>query len=450
MVSVTEELAVFVATCDACAIPSKARTEAIRAIVDLAGTMLAGAAEPLGRLVHDHARAEGGSGPSVVVGGGFRSSPSLAAFANGATGHALDYDDIGLEVGHPTVAVAPAALAVAEHAGVSGRELLDATVIGYEVASRLGSCLGAVGGPYRRGYHGTSVYGIFGATAAAARLLGLDPRQTRWAFGIAASEASGVRINFGTMTKPYHAGSLNRSAVTAARLAAAGFTAHLEALEGRFGWGEVIGGTTFEGTGIVAGLGTSFAIEQGVQIKRYPCCGGNHRAIEGVKAMMRAYDLKADEIDRLEIEIDAQVANEILMYPWPATGLEGKFSLAYNVAAAIADGDVTVDTFADDRIRDYEWVRPKIAIKPVEGYKRAVKLHADTVKSEHLTWEQLALPGTPDDPTSDREIDAKFRANAARVLQPDAIEEASKMLWHLDDQPSLRAITDLLTAARLA
>src|SRR5580693_3831355 len=161
MESITEELALFVATCDARTIPSQARSQATRALVDLAGTMLAGAAEPLGRLVHEHAQVEGGSGPSAVVGGGFRSSPSLAAFANGATGHALDYDDIGLEVGHPTVAVAPAALAVAEHTGASGRQLLDATVIGYEVASRIGSCLGAVGGPYRRGYHGTSVYGIF-------------------------------------------------------------------------------------------------------------------------------------------------------------------------------------------------------------------------------------------------------------------------------------------------
>jgi 2-methylcitrate dehydratase PrpD len=448
MESVTEELAVFVATCDGTTIPSRARREAIRALVDLVGTMLAGATEPLGRLVHDHARAEGGSGPSVVVGGGFRSSPSLAAFANGATGHALDYDDIGLEVGHPTVAVAPAALAVAEHAGASGRQLLEAMVLGYEVASRVGSCLGSVGGPYRRGYHGTSVYGIFGATAAASRLLGLDPRQTRWALGIAASEASGVRINFGTMTKPYHAGSLNRSAVTAARLASGGFTAHLDGLEGRFGWGEVIGGTTFEDSGIVAGLGTSFAVEEGVQIKRYPCCGGNHRAIEGVRAMMRAHDLKADDIDRVEIEIDAQVANEILVYPWPATGLEGKFSLAFNVAAAMVDGDVTVDTFAEDRIGDYDWLRPKIAIKPVEGYRRAVKLHVDTTDGKHLSWEQLALPGTPDNPVSDGEIDAKFRANAARVLRADAIEEASKLLWHLEYQSSLSAITDLLAAAQ--
>jgi 2-methylcitrate dehydratase PrpD len=444
MESITEELATFVATCDASTIPSRARAEAVRAIVDLAGTMLAGASEPLGRLVHEHARTEGGDGPSAVVGGGFRSSPSLAAFANGATGHALDYDDIGLEVGHPTVAVAPAALAVAEHVGASGRQLLDAAVIGYEVASRVGSSLGAVGGPYRRGYHGTSVYGIFGATAAAARLLGLDRRRTQWAFGIAASEASGVRVNFGTMTKPYHAGSLNRSAVTAARLAAGGFTAHLEAFEGRFGWGEVIGGTTFEGTGIVSGLGESFAIEEGVQIKQYPCCGGNHRAIEGVKALMRAHDLKAGDIDRIEVEIDAQVANEILMYPWPATGLEGKFSLAYNVAAAMADGDVTIDTFADDRISDYDWIRPKIAIKPVDGYKRAVKLHVDTASGEHLRWEQLTLPGTPEHPISDAEIDAKFRANAGRVLRADAIEEASKLLWHLEGQSSLSAITDVL------
>src|SRR5436190_9411422 len=210
MEAITERLAGFTAGCEASSIPPQARTEATRALVDVVGTMLAGAAEPLGRIVHAHAKDEGGAGPAAVVGAGFRTTASLAAFANGSTGHALDYDDIGLDVGHPTVAVAPAALAVAEQVGASGRQLLDAMVIGYEVASRVGSCLGSVGGPYRRGYHGTYVYGIFGATAAAARLLCLKPEQIRCAFGIAASEASGVRVNFGTMTKPYHAGSLNR------------------------------------------------------------------------------------------------------------------------------------------------------------------------------------------------------------------------------------------------
>src|SRR4051794_1159230 len=348
MQAITERLADFTTTWEASAIPFRAREEATRALVDVVGTMLAGAAEPLGRIVIDHAKAEGGAGPAAVVGGGFRTSPSLAAMANGSTGHALDYDDIGLDVGHPTVAVAPAALAVAEHVGASGRQLLDAMVIGYEIASRVGSCLGSVGGPYRKGYHGTSVYGIFGATAAAARLLCLDAQQTRCAFGIAASEASGVRVNFGTMTKPYHAGSLNRSAVTAAMLAGAGFTAHADAFEERVGWGDGIRGTTVEDTSIADSLGEAFALEQGVQIKLYPCCGGNHRAIEGVKTMMSTHGLEAKDIERLEVEIDAQVANEILMYPWPSTGLEGKFSLAYNVAAALVDGDVTVDTFADD------------------------------------------------------------------------------------------------------
>ena len=444
MQGITDQLAAFTTTWEAAAIPPRAREEATRALVDVAGTMLAGAAEPLGPMVFDHARSEGGTGPSAVVGGGFRTSPSLAALANGTTGHALDYDDIGLDVGHPTVAVAPAALAVAEHVGASGRQLLDAMVIGYEVASRVGSCLGSVGGPYRRGYHGTSVYGIFGATAAAARLLNLTQQQARCAFGIAASEASGVRVNFGTMTKPYHAGSLNRSAVTAAMLAGAGFTAHADAFEERFGWGDVIGGTTFDDTGIIDSLGDSFAIEQGVQIKLYPCCGGNHRAIEGIKTMMSTHGLEAKDIERLEVEIDAQVANEILMYPWPATGLEGKFSLAYNVAAALVDGDVTVDTFADERINDYDWVRSKIAINAVEGYKRAVTLHADTAGGDRVTWEQTTLPGTPEEPVTSEQIDAKFRANAARILKAADVERASELLWDVEGQTMLTELTDIL------
>ena len=449
MEAITERLAGFTSTCEGSTIPPSARAEATRALVDVIGTMLAGAAEPRGRIVHSHARDEGGSGPAAVVGGGFRTSPSLAALANGATGHALDYDDIGLDVGHPTVAVAPAALAVAEHVGASGRQLLDAMVIGYEIASRVGGCLGSVGGPYRRGYHGTSVYGIFGATAAAARLLGLDRDQIRCAFGIAASEASGVRVNFGTMTKPYHAGSLNRSAVTAAMLACAGFTAHADAFEERFGWGDVIGGTSFEDTGIVESLGEAFAIEQGVQIKLYPCCGGNHRAIEGVKTMMSTHGLEAKDIERLEVEIDAQVANEILMYPWPSTGLEGKFSLAYNVAAALVDGDVTVDTFADHRINDFDWVRSKIAITAVEGYRRAVTLHADTASGDRVTWEQTTLPGTPEQPVTIEQVDEKFRANAGRVLKEDAVERASALLWSIESQSTLTELTDILMAGKL-
>src|SRR5262249_43997601 len=120
MNGITERLAAFTTTWDASDIPHRARNEATRALVDVAGTMLAGAAEPRGPIGQDQAREEGGSGQAAVVGGGFRTSPSLAALANGTTGHALDYDDIGLDVGHPTVAVAPAALAVAEHVGASG------------------------------------------------------------------------------------------------------------------------------------------------------------------------------------------------------------------------------------------------------------------------------------------------------------------------------------------
>jgi 2-methylcitrate dehydratase PrpD len=448
MKGITERLAAFTSTCDASAIPQRARDEATRAVVDVAGTMLAGAAEPLGNIVRDHARREGGNGPSAVVGGGFRTSASLAALANGSTGHALDYDDIGLDVGHPTVAVAPAALAVGEEVGASGRQLLDAMVIGYDIASRVGSCLGSVGGPYRRGYHGTSVYGIFGATAAAARLLDLDEEQIRCAFGIAASEASGVRVNFGTMTKPYHAGSLNRSAVTAALLAGSGFTAHADAFEERFGWGDVIGGTTFDDTGIVDNLGDTFAIEEGVQIKLYPCCGGNHRAIEGVKTMMSMHGLEVKDVERLEVQIDAQVANEILMYPWPATGLEGKFSLAYNVAAALVDGDVTVDTFVDERIHDYDWVRSKIAITPIEGYRKAVTLHADTAGGGRISWEQTSLPGTPEQPVTAEDVDTKFRANAARMLKPDDVAKVSALLWDLESQSTLTELTDVLMAGR--
>jgi 2-methylcitrate dehydratase PrpD len=186
-------------------------------LLDLLGVTIVGATEPAGRHILTYARSQAADGPAAVVGGGVRMAPSLAALVNGTAGHALDFDDIGVGAGHVSVAIMPAAIAVAELVDASGAAFIDAMVLGYEVAHRLTRMYpDSISGPYAFGYHKPSVYSVFGATAAVGRLLGLGTDEIQQAFGIAGSQAGGLRLNFGTMTKPLHAGLAGRTGVEAA------------------------------------------------------------------------------------------------------------------------------------------------------------------------------------------------------------------------------------------
>ena len=198
-----ERLATFVTETSAEAIPPEAFSKAGNAAFDCLGVTLAGAAQPLGRMITAFVEEEEAAPVSTVIGSSVRTSPYMAALANGTLGHALDYDDMG-GFGHPSVALLPTALALGEKLGASGRDILEAYIIGFEAACHLRNGSSYVQGI--RGFHNTAVFGTIGATAVAARLLGLDRRQTLMAFGLAGSMPSGLLLNFGTHTKPLHAG----------------------------------------------------------------------------------------------------------------------------------------------------------------------------------------------------------------------------------------------------
>src|ERR1700722_6720971 len=234
---VTRELAAFVHDAPSGGVSARGVDVIRQAVLDLCGVTIAAGGEPANRFAVDYARSQAADGPAAVLGGGVRLVPTLAALVNGTAGHALDFDDIGLGAGHVSVAIVPAVLAVAELTGADGATFVDALAVGYEVAHRLTTMYTDTRlGPYAAGYHKPSVYSVFGATSGAARLLGLTADQTAHAFGIAASQSGGLRANFGTMTKPLHAGLANRTGVEAALLAQAGFTASPEILEQRLGW----------------------------------------------------------------------------------------------------------------------------------------------------------------------------------------------------------------------
>src|SRR5881628_3448087 len=211
-------------------LPETVLTLAGQCILDYYGVALAGASDPLVRILLDEANDSGGATQASVIAESTRLPVLAAALINGAASHALDYDDVNLAMpGHPTVAILPGLLALAELKKSSGREVITAFVAGYETACRIGAALQP--GHYNLGFHATATVGCFGAAAACARLLGLDAEATAIALGIAGTQAAGLKSQFGTMCKPFHAGRASQNGLLAARLAARGFSSRADIIE---------------------------------------------------------------------------------------------------------------------------------------------------------------------------------------------------------------------------
>jgi 2-methylcitrate dehydratase PrpD len=268
--------------------PPAARGTAARAFLDTIGVILAGVPEDASRIVR-HVIGEDGAGPSVVFGTSTLASPSNAAFANGTAAHALDFDDMCfVSLAHPSAPLVPACAATAECAGASGRAALDAYVVGFELEARLGRVMNPR--HYERGWHCTSTLGAIGTAAACSRLLRLDAAATAHALAIAASEASGLKENFGTMVKPLHAGLASRNGVVAALLAKQGMTASGQAIDGAQGFLRAFD-SAHDAIGEAAGdLGSRWEIvETGITVKLYPSCAGTHPTLDAL------LDLRARE-----------------------------------------------------------------------------------------------------------------------------------------------------------
>ncbi len=330
-------------------IDADASTASRQCILDWLGCALSGSTEPLARMLRaefaDEAALAGENGPSSVIGSDQRVTAKTAALINGAAGHALDYDDTNLVGGlHATTAVLPAALALAEQAGASGADLLCAYVAGVEVCARLRVVIGDE--HYRRGWHITSTLGVFGAVAAAGRLLRLDTEQFGRAVGLAASQVGGVHANFGTMTKPFHAGFAAERGLLSARLAQRGFTANPDAFERAFGqmsgdidWNRI---DQFDGV---------FAVTDTL-LKRYASGHGTQATILATQAMM-ADGVTADDIVRQQVRVPDWVPPSAYGVRVPRIGIEAKFSLPGVSALSLLGHDLAVpSTFSDENVRD--------------------------------------------------------------------------------------------------
>ncbi len=434
--------------------PAEAVDAARRAILDCLGVMLAGSVEAAARIVTDVARSEGGVPLATVVGTPLRTGAVWAALANGTAAHALDFDDTNFAMmGHPTAPVLSAALAAGELALVDGRALVHAFLLGFEVETTLAEVLNPP--HYEKGFHATGTLGAMGAATAAARLLGLDAMQTRAALALAASQASGLKENFGTMTKPFHAGHAGRTGVLSALLAREGFTASAQALEGPQGYFAVLGAGKRDERALDT-LGAPWKIlKTGVAVKPYPSCACTHSIIDSTLELRRTHAITPEQVAEVTVGVGASVPR-ILIHSNPRSGLEAKFSGEFSAAAALCEGRVGIATFRDDKTEDP-------AIKAVMKRVRVVVDPEIPGEGDQHVWTRVtlrlrdgrevgiaprAVPGHPGSPLSLDQLREKFRDCARIVLPEDRVESVRQMVEGLDGCPDLRSLTAILAGGR--
>jgi 2-methylcitrate dehydratase PrpD len=328
-----QTLSRFVSMVESRDVPPQALETARTGILDCVGVMIAGAGEEAVRIVAKTVRSVSDQPAAPEFPSGRMLDPADAALVNGVAAHVLDFDDVGID-GHPSAVLTPAILASASAAQATGKEMLTAYVAGYETWAFLSRLEPAAF--YERGFHPTGLLGTVAAAAACARLGRLSEQQTAHAIGIAASMASGLVSNFGTMTKSFHAGRAAQAGVTAARLASFGFTASPDALDHTAGF---LRAHSPSGTPDIeakdAALGKVWQLPlQGLNIKRYPTCYANHRCIDGIIALVQQHDVKADAIARIDAEVGA-MQKLILRNNEPKTALAAKFSMEFGLAAAV-------------------------------------------------------------------------------------------------------------------
>ncbi|GBD11749.1 hypothetical protein HRbin23_01426 [bacterium HR23] len=432
-------------------IPPDAVRVVEEAIFDQIGVTLAGAAQPVGKIILDYGREAGGTPEASVIGGGYKTSPALAALINGTCGHALDYDDVG-GWGHPTTVLLPTTLAIGEKIGASGRDIIEAYIIGFEVGYALNRS--SRYNQMVRGFHSTAVFGGMAAAAAASKLLRLNPQQTMMALGIVASMGAGIVQNFGTMVKPLHAGLAARNGVMAAQLAQKGMVASSQFLESRAGWAHAyFGEDAYDTEAMVRGLGNPFHVQELIAYKKYPCCYGNHSMLDGLLSILKEHNIRYEDIAGVDVE--QSYLSVVMLYDRPATGLEGKFSVRYNTALAIREGAPRIEHFTDEKVKDpalqeamekvHIHVRPKWA--PTTGGLReptavTVRLKDGRTFSKAVPWEQIVA--TQQNPWGEEGLRGKFMFNASLSLPKERVAQAAQVWRHIGQVGDIRTALDLV------
>ena len=433
-----------------------------KSILDGFGLALAGSVSEMGPLMQKYVQAQGLSGGKAsIIGTSIKAPARFAALANGVWIHADDYDDTQLSVApdrvyglltHPTVPVLPAAFALAETAGYTGKEIALAYHVGVEVECKIAEAISPR--HYNEGFHTTGTHGSFGSVAACAKLLGLDATRTAQALGIAAAQGGGLRDNFGSMTKPYHAGHAAETGVVSAELAALGWTASERILEAPSGWFHAAGGS-YDLDAIQNRLGNPWTFANpGISIKPFPSGSLTHPAMGEMMRLIREHNVQAANVEKVDIGGNSGMMNALIHHK-PMDALQAKFSMEFCMAILLLERKGGLTEFLDPVVR-----RPDVQqmISRVNFYVDAESERAGLNKMTSIVRIHLkngtALSGRaefakghPGNPMSYEEEADKFRGCAEFAKWPSAKTEAAiRLVRSLEDAPNARALTAALTA----
>lgn len=446
--------------------PAEALTIAKRCIVDGLGVMLAGATQDAGRILHEHVQGVDPRPDATVFGPRpFKTGASSAALVNGTAGHALDWDDTQLATSadrifglltHPTVPPLVAALAVGEPRRISGGAFLEAFLTGFEVECKIAEAISPA--HYKKGFHSSGTVGTFGAAVATSKLLNLDPTQTAHMLAIAASSASGIRVSFGSMTKPLHVGRAGQNGVTAAELAARGFTGGKDALDPPWGFFQTFShGEGYDPSRIIPVLGNPHTIVwPGVSIKPYPCGVLGHPTMDAMRRLVLKHDVKPDAIVAIRVRAGSNILNP-LRYPIATNELEAKFCPAFMVSAIAIRRKAGIHEFNDEFVqsapvqalmRKVERVLdPEIEAKGWEKIRSTVEVDlADGRKLVEHADERYR--GGPDLPFTRDELYEKWADCASLVLPQSGVDEVFELVEGLERMSDITTLVRALTTAK--
>ena len=455
----TREVAEFVVETDYASIPDEVMALARKSVLDGLGLALSGSVAESGAIVERYLRAQGLSGDTTVIGTGLRVQPRFAAFANGVGVHADDFDDTQLAVQkdrvyglltHPTAPCLPAALAVAEQLNSTGRDLALAYNLGVEVESKISESMSPR--HYQHGFHSTATCGVFASASAAARLYGLDVAQTRRALAIAASQAGGLRENFGTMTKPFHAGRAAEAGIIAADLADAGWTAAEGILESPRGFFQAHGGG-FSLQALSGRLGDPWTFaDPGISIKPHPSGSLTHPGMTRMMELILEHDIRADEVEQVKVGTNHNMPNALIHHR-PTDELQAKFSMEFCMAILLLRRRGGLAEFTDEVVNrpDVQEMirRVEFGVHPeaeAAGYDKMTTIIDIRLRDGRTISGRADFgKGSPANPMSYDEVAEKFAGCAEFAgWDRDRTSQVVETVRDLESLESVRELTALL------
>jgi 2-methylcitrate dehydratase PrpD len=447
--SETAAMATAITSIDYDDVPDPVLAKAKGAILDYVGVALYGSHHEVGNIVTDYVTAIGGSGETPMLGRKPTGSAG-AALANGTFGHAIDYDDtfesLVLHPTSPTFAAAHAATAVAD---ADGRSLLTGYVVGIETAYRVGQSV--YPSHYEHGWHITGTAGTFGATASVASILDLSTEAVEHALGIAASSSSSLKKNFGSMTKPLHAGHAAQSGLRAALLASQGFTADPEILDGQLGYGAVMTPDGSYDPAPITDPEDGWAVMD-IGYKPYPSGVITHAAMDALRELVEEEGLTPDDVASIVVTLD-EAASEMLHHHNPENALQAKFSIEFCLAAILRERTVGLLEFTDEYVTESEtrdvidFVDRDFEANLFEGpyANYGARVTVTTEDGRELVATERFAPGSPNNPISEDRLEGKFREAATTVLDENDVDAVAEAIDTLERTGSLGQLNDAVT-----